>query len=125
MDPAERTIQEQIAEKNEEMVSLQEQAGNLRRGYTHSPRPSRDDLYFANVGGHLCKRMAKNGKMAFYTKKEGEPDDFLWNEKRKENCPRDRVNDFCPNCRRIPEEEFKSFGIKGSKTRNYWECTCS
>jgi len=82
--------------------------------------------YISGVRDHTCRAYKPRGK-GFVTTKECEAD-FPWKMGDRMfswNVPRDRVNDFCPNCRRSPEEEFESFGIEGRKKYNYWECMCS
>ena len=72
---------------------------------------------------HRTKVYRSSGRKVFFTKKVGHGD-FRWKNRESHNVPRGRVDDFCPTAERIREGDFKEIGIRGSRDRDYWECTC-
>jgi len=80
-------------------------------GYTSDP--TRAGRARANNGAHGCS-VGADRRHYFYTRKVGGRD-FTWNKK-KENCPRDRVHEFCQNCRQVESS---------SVNNDRWECMCS
>ena len=83
---------------------------------------------------HRTKVYQKSGRKVFFTMKTKlsgcailnryPSGDFPWKNRESHNVPRGRVNDFCPTAKPILEGDFKEIGINGSKSCDYWECTC-
>ena len=116
--------------------SLQE-THTCPRGYSpiweirNFPRQRKRDkdkmVYLAENGGHLCHKKVTDSETAyiFFVAKDGKEDHKWKNPHITENCPRGRQHEFCPNCRRIPEEEYKDLGLGTHPKNECWQCMCS
>ena len=96
-------------------------------GYEQHPDKP-EGQHIAKRGRHLCKKVTgSETAYIFFVAKDGEKDHKWRNKETHWNVPRARIHDFCPNCRRIPEEEYRGFGLdKHPFTRNEcWQCMCS
>ncbi len=94
-------------------------------GYEKSPVKEKDP-YIAKRGRHLCKKVTgSETAYIFFVAKDGKTDHEWKNKQTHWNVPRAKIHDFCPNCRRIPEEEYRGFGLKTHPKNECWQCMCS
>lgn len=101
-------------------------SSNLLSGGYEKSQVKGKNPYIAKRGRHLCKKVTGFETAYIFFVAKDEKEDYKWKNKETHwNVPRERIHDFCSKCRRIPEEEYREFGLKTHPKNECWECMCS